>query len=43
MIHAINLKSMNEEKQGQAVSNSQTNNKLMVEANDIEATTGNEV
>lgn len=43
--HAINLKSMNEEKtQGQAyVSNSQTNNKLMVEANDIEATTGNEV
>lgn len=43
--HAINLKSMNEEKtQGQAyVSNSKTNNKLMVEANDIEATTGNEV
>ncbi|RIN12471.1 anti-sigma factor [Staphylococcus xylosus] len=43
--HAINLKSMNDEKtQGQAyVSNGKTNNKLMVEANDIEATKGNEV
>lgn len=42
---SINLKSMDEDKtQGQAyVSSNKTHSKLMVEANDIEATKGNEV